>query len=134
MTRINVGIEPRELSNSHLGAEYRELPRLWRQRLVSKAPPHFTLGAGHVLWCAQYPGMLADRFVALVAELDHRGFSPMYREPPGYAISSARAPVSELARARPLLIERIQTRLASGKRAPRWTNREPPSWALLAVS
>lgn len=116
--------------------DYRELPRLWRQRLVSKAPPHFTLGAGHVLWCAQYPGMLADRFAALVAELDYRGFLVQYRTAPerATAASSPRAPQAELDRARPILIERIRARLATAKRSPRWTRREPPDWAMTAMS
>lgn len=34
---------------------------------------------------------------------------------------------------RPLLIARISERLAQMKREPRWTNRQPPAWALPAL-
>jgi hypothetical protein len=106
MTRINIGIEPHELCDKHLLAEYRELPRIWNQRLVSKAPPHFKLGPGHVLWCAQYPRTIADQFSALVAEMLFRGWSPSFLTPPAHAAASpVRAPEQEIARARPLLRE-----------------------------
>lgn len=130
MTRINCGIRASELCDQHLLAEYRELPRLFGARLVSKPPAHFTLGKGHVLWCAQYPRTMADRFDALVTELDYRGFRIQYRAAPVEARTSLlRAPPSELTRARPILIERITTRLATAKREPRWTRRDPPDWA-----
>lgn len=131
MTRINLGIEPAELCDAHLLAEYRELPRIWRFRAVSAAPPHFTLGKGHVLWCAQYPRTLADRFASLVAELEYRGFAPQFRSAlPEAATSDKRAPEHEIARARPILQARIIEKLGTGKRAPRWTMRDRPAWTL----
>lgn len=129
MTRINIGIRADELCDKHLLAEYRELPRLWNQRLVSKPPAHFTLGAGHVLWCAQYPRTLAEQFSALVAEMLHRGWSPSFLSPPAHAsASSMRAPEREIARARPLLQARIRERLETMPSAT-WTRRKRPAWA-----
>jgi deoxyribonuclease (pyrimidine dimer) len=129
MTRINIGIEPHELCDKHLLAEYRELPRIWRARLVSKAPPNFKLGPGHVLWCAQYPRTIADQFSALVAEMLHRGWSPSFLTPPAHAAASpVRAPAQEIARARPLLQARIRERLATMPGAT-WTRRARPRWA-----
>lgn len=129
MTRINVGIPPHELCDAHLIAEYRELPRAWNGKFINKPPLHFTLGTGHVLWCAQYPGMLSDRFVAIVAEMQYRGFSPIFLTPPEFAlISDKRPPLHEVERARPILQERIRSRLSTAKREPKWTNRTKPDW------
>lgn len=130
MTRINLGIDPDELCDAHLLAEYRELPRLWDARLVSMPPQYFTLGTGHVLWCAQYPRTLADRFSDLFAEMLHRGFAPQYRHAPECARRSVlRAPVSELDRARPILQARILERLPAMRRVV-WTSREVPAWVI----
>jgi hypothetical protein len=129
MTRINIGIRPAEMCDKHLLAEYRELPRIWRARLVSKPPPHFKLGPGHVLWCAQYPRTIADQFSAIVAEMLFRGWSPSFLAPPAHAAASpVRAPEQEIARARPLLQARIRERLATMPGAT-WTRRARPRWA-----
>ena len=128
MTRINFGIEPQELCDSHLLGEYRELPRFWNLRLVSKPPQAFTLNKGHVLWCAQYPRTLADRFSDLVDEMLHRGFKPQFLHAPEAArCSTLRAPASEIDRARPILQERILERLPTMRRVV-WTAREAPAW------
>jgi len=130
MTRINLGIEPQELCDSHLLGEYRELPRFWNLRLVSKPPLHFTLNKGHVLWCAQFPRTLAERFADLVAEMQHRGFKPQFlRAPAAARRSTLRAPASELERARPLLQERILAGLPTMRRVV-WTGRAIPVWVL----
>lgn len=73
----------------------------------------------------EYPGTLADRHRALVAEMLHRGFSPAFREPRGDGV---RATEVQLAEARLLVTERIRDRLASMTRVPRWTMRSPPDW------
>ena len=53
MTRINIGIPPKQLTNKHLIAEHREIKRI--PNVISKGkynlksiPPEFTLGKGHV--------------------------------------------------------------------------------------
>jgi len=125
VTRINFGIEPRELCDQHLVAEYKELPRAFN--IVGRSVPGpFRLGTGHVLWCAQFPGTLADRYRALVHEMRYHGFRVNYPEPRG---DGPRATEVQLAAARLLVTDRIRDRLASMARAPRWTNRCPPEWA-----
>lgn len=122
MTRINVGVSPHELCDQHLVAEYRELPRLWNFSSKSKPPSQFKLGAGHVLWCAQYQGMLHDRYVALVREMLDRGMHVSFPEPPESAAHGHRPSDTEIARARPIVLERIAERLSSMKRVPRWSS------------
>lgn len=82
MTRINV-IDPALLSDKHLGAEYRELPRIFG--LVRKAiergetptdkrnPPDYVLGPGHVRFFYPRLGFLAERYRALCTECRNRG-------------------------------------------------------------
>ena len=126
MTRINFGIEPRELCDQHLIAEYKELPRAFAY-VGRTLPGPFRLGTGHVIWCAQYPGTHADRYRGLVSEMQHRGFRVRYPEPRG---DGARASTAQLAVARPIVRERIVLRLSTMQAAPRWAKREPPGWAL----
>lgn len=57
MTRINSSVKPKNLTDSMLNAELRELPRIFTavQKRVSEnkpfndIPSRFTLGTGHVL-------------------------------------------------------------------------------------
>ena len=119
MTRINVGISPSELCDQHLVAEYRELPRLWNMTPKSKAPPRFKLGAGHVLWCLQDPGMLADRYRGLVSEMRRRGMAVNFPDPP--VTDGARPTAEELEEAAILVRERLTERMVTMKRVPKWT-------------
>ena len=85
MTRINV-VEPSELHDLHLLAEYRELPRVfalaehaskdeaWRKR----QPKAYTLGTGHVLFFYDKLRWLSKRHQQLVREMQKRGFSPKF--------------------------------------------------------
>lgn len=123
MTRINVGICPRDLCDQHLLAEYRELPRAFKKP-KGKAPGGFKLGPGHVTWCAQFPGMLAERFLAIVDECQRRGFSVQFKDPPSGALDGERPPTEEVLRARSIVASRIKERLDGMIRnghAPRWT-------------
>jgi hypothetical protein len=121
MTRINVGVDPCELCDQHLVAEYRELPRLWDFQTKSEAPKQFKLGQGHVLWCAQYQGMLADRYMALVMEMKARGFSVSYPEVPSGKLKGERCTDKEIQDAREIVLERIYERYKTMKKPPRWT-------------
>lgn len=81
MTRINV-VPPRELSDKHLGAEYRELPRVFAH--VRKAilrgwratdpryPAEYTLGRGHVLFFYPRLSWVCVRYDLLVQECHRR--------------------------------------------------------------
>lgn len=87
MTRVNV-VEPSELHDLHLLAEYRELPRVfalaeraskddaWRKR----QPEAYTLGTGHVLFFYDKLRWLSKRHKQLVREMQHRGFNPKFTE------------------------------------------------------
>lgn len=79
MTRINVGIPPKELTNKHLIAEHREIKRI--PNVVSKGrynlknvPASFTLGKGHVSFFYNKMGYLKERYQELHAECVARGF------------------------------------------------------------
>ena len=88
MTRINC-VPVRELTRRHLVAEYRELPRIfklakaWHDRDgdVSKLPPHYLLGQGHIRFFYDKLGYLLDRQWALVGEMQRRGHNPKYDNP-----------------------------------------------------
>lgn len=81
MTRINV-IDPSQLTDQHLMAEYRELPMVMgalRRSLVAKngLPPigdRYTLNGGHVKFFYNKGGWLKRRYYALVMELLERGY------------------------------------------------------------
>lgn len=76
MTRINV-VDPGELSNEHLLAEYRELPRLrhaYPRRSPPDIPPTYRLGPGHVTFFYDKGAWLQRRHARLRAEMQRRGF------------------------------------------------------------
>ena len=82
MTRINV-IPPKRLTNQHLLAEYRELPRVFALARVDYNPvPRYTMGTGHVRFFYSRTGYLAARQSAIIAECLARGFDIAHREPP----------------------------------------------------
>lgn len=82
MTRINV-IDPALLSDKHLGAEYRELPRVFglvRQAVARgelptdpQNPAEYLLGKGHVRFFYPRLAFLSQRYMALCAECVDRG-------------------------------------------------------------
>lgn len=89
MTRINV-VPVTELTDKHLVAEYRELPRIFGlvRRAVARgvkrddieAPDEYVLGKGHVKFFYDKLLWLSWRHVYLVNEMERRGFKPNFRE------------------------------------------------------
>ncbi|CAM4097236.1 pyrimidine dimer DNA glycosylase/endonuclease V [Kerstersia similis] len=83
MTRINC-VPVEELTQQHLVAEYRELPRVFglarkaRERDDPRRQNRYVLGAGHVLFFYRRLGYLADRYDALVREMQARGYKPNF--------------------------------------------------------
>ena len=80
MTRINLGIPAKELTNKHLIAEHREIKRI--PNAVSKGrynlknvPASFTLGTGHVSFFYDKLGYLKERYEELYNECIARGFN-----------------------------------------------------------
>lgn len=85
MTRINV-VHPQELTDKHLLAEYRELPRVfgliekWQARgCPDTGVSEYTLGRGHVKFFYDKAMWLAIRYDEIVSEMLKRGFNPQYR-------------------------------------------------------
>ena len=92
MTRINC-IPVEELTNLHLLAEYREMPRIssliwkWYDKTYSATlntfvhptiPRAYCLGAGHVKFFYNKGLYLQKRFEAIVQELTKRGYNLQY--------------------------------------------------------
>ena len=83
MTRINL-VDPKELADQHLVAEYRELfmvgPALQRslrsKNGVTDIPENFTLNKGHVKFFYNKGKYLNNRYNKLIAEMKNRGMNP----------------------------------------------------------
>lgn len=82
MTRINV-IPPADLTDQHLIAEYRELPRVFALARPDPAtPPAYTLGVGHVRFFYPRTGYLTRRQGDIITECLRRGFAITQLEAP----------------------------------------------------
>lgn len=83
MTRINVAIPPKTLTNRHLIAEHREIKRIpntitsGRAKIVD-IPKQFSLGKGHVKFFYNKLGYLKNRYEELYQECLNRGFNVSY--------------------------------------------------------
>lgn len=132
MTRINSAIHPRCLTDQHLKAELRELPRIFtavRKRIdqgkdFNDVPSHFTLGTGHVKFFYDKCAFLTERHIFLRAEFATR-YGHMYEfDPSGYIVAehlcNDYTPTQEERR---LLIERISTRLTESNQIPLYYGR-----------
>lgn len=90
MTRINC-IEPGLLSDKHLGAEYRELPRIFGlvRQAISRGelptdprnPRKYILGAGHCRFFYSRLGWLFERYLSLCDECRSRGRKVSFDNP-----------------------------------------------------
>lgn len=83
MTRINVAIPVKELTNRHLIAEHREIKRIpntitsGRAKIVD-IPKQFTLGKGHVKFFYNKLEYLRKRYEELYQECKNREFNVSY--------------------------------------------------------
>ena len=78
MTRINL-IPVEELSDQHLLAEYRELPRVIKQEVkIDNIPTKYVLGRGHVKWAKYYSVFTLRRYLEITWEMTYRGFKVNY--------------------------------------------------------
>jgi hypothetical protein len=80
MTRINVGVEPKELPDRLLMAEHREIKRIPNcikngRFNLSKIPERFTLGTGHVSFFYNKILYLKKRYQKIYQECLERGFN-----------------------------------------------------------
>lgn len=81
MTRINC-IDPKDLCDKHLIAEYRELPRIaklaqkaYNKNKDRKLPQTYILGTGHVLFFYNKGEYLSKRHNSICTEMLKRGFT-----------------------------------------------------------
>ena len=90
MTRINL-VEPEELMDQHLIAEYREIRLLCSNLkrtldskhgfVESKVPKQFTLNSGHCYFFYNKGKYIEKRYNALMEEMRQRGFEPQHPFP-----------------------------------------------------
>lgn len=143
MTRINT-IDVELLADSHLMAEYRELPMIHgalRRTLKSakgfqpsKVSPHYTLNSGHVYFFFDKKEYLLGRFNKLVAELRFRGYdiNPDSRTI-DWSVFDYVPQISWSPRKEDHLInvERIAFRISQKPHLYRWTKRKVPVYSSL---
>lgn len=127
MTRINV-IPVYELADQHLMAEYRELPRVLKQKInIDGASSTYILGKGHVKWAAAHLGFIYNRYYELIQEMKYRGFNTSFdsiEKPTSdntYNVTDADIKTNR---------ERILDRIRSKPTWYRWTKRNKPSWVI----
>lgn len=135
MTRINL-IPVEELSDQHLIAEYKELPRCIKQDInIFDAPHTYTLGKGHMKWARRNWHFLLNRFSLICSEMDYRGFKRKYSakdlydyfyshykfEKIIYIPSSADLKISR---------DRIKEKLFLKPSFYKWTNRNKPDYII----
>lgn len=135
MTRINI-VDPRELSDQHLLAEYRELPRVIKQERVyiGDAPSTYVLGKGHVKWAVKHGLFCLHRYYHICEEMKYRGFKVnySYEDLAGLAennqitrcTSSYDPTENDLKLSKDRIAEKIKLKPTWYK----WTKRQVPDW------
>lgn len=74
MTRINL-VNVEKLSDQHLIAEYRELPRVIKQDInIKDASETYCLGKGHMKWAKKHSLFCVKRYKEICEEMLFRGF------------------------------------------------------------
>lgn len=79
MTRINAGVDPKELNTKMLIAEHREIKRIPNviksgKAIINNIPFEFTLGIGHVKFFYNKVLYLQKRYFYIYEECIRRGF------------------------------------------------------------
>src|SRR6056300_402616 len=134
MTRINCGISPLGLTDQHLLAEIRELPRIVSCVLSNKytldnIPSSFRLGAGHVKFFCNKIKYLEIRYNSLLEEYAVRFGKGLESDAVTSALCNFKASRSNSTiyndynptkSDKEKLVERISTRITESKQIPRW--------------
>lgn len=119
MTRINIGVPPKTLTNQHLMAEHREMKRI--PNVVGKGrynlknvPPQFTLGKGHVSFFYDKLGYLKERYLEVYNECRARGLNVQsylssWDNVPSHLMNSYKPTQRDI----DIVTERIKDRLAN---------------------
>lgn len=118
MTRINT-IPPERLTDQHLLAEYRELPRVLPlaaaavKRGIILGPLRYTLGKGHVTFFYSRTDYLVRRHAAIVTELLSRGYNLSRREPLVAVVGCGESKWTPTKRDEQVNLDRLRERLRS---------------------
>ena len=137
MTRINL-VDPSALSDQHLRAELRELPRVFSSKIdISDAPERYCLGKGHVKWAKAHPYFIVFRYKDLYKEAMFRGFETSYKPmdlwkkfwdsyygSPQPFKDNYEVSVTDLVRS----MTRIRERYLANPGFYKWTKRKKPAW------
>lgn len=127
MTRINSAIHPSTLSDQHLIAELRELPRIFtavKKRNINKIPfddipPVFKLGNGHVKFFYNKTNFLLKRHNSLREEYKKR-FNKIWQYIPDFDYIENQNDYIPTIQEFNLLKERISERILNSKQIPRY--------------
>ncbi len=134
MTRINL-VEPRELSDQHLIAEYREIFMVGSalQRSIKSKnwectkknlPKRFTLNIGHVKFFYNKGKYLHKRYLKIISEMKSRGMNPdpnrVFKKEqwPNYLYQDWEPKAKDLE----LIRKRIQSKINQKPSWYRWSN------------
>ena len=118
MTRVNL-VPPEVLSDEHLLAEYREIPRVWNKATQYLGPllsGPYRLGKGHVLFFMDKSDYILWRHMHLVQELLRRQINASAIHLPDPGTLSWYPSVDEIQ----INADRIVERLLDSKREPRY--------------
>ncbi len=125
MTRVNV-IPVSELSDQHLVAEYRELPRVLKQNIdISNAPDVYCFGKGHMKWAKKFDYFTAKRYLSILDEMEYRGLHHNYTA--GF-VSERLIDYIPTDKDIEINRERIRQRYLKRPDWYRWTKRDKPTW------
>lgn len=135
MTRINL-IPVEELSDQHLLAEYRELPRVIKQKIdISNAPERYCLGKGHMKWAKKHTMFILYRYGEICDEMKYRGFKFNYEcsDLSYYAMQHCGNEIYNMYSVNnediKLSLDRIIEKIKQKPTWYRWTSRPRPSYA-----
>lgn len=126
MTRINLGISVKSLTDQHLLAEHREIKRLctlyrnWDKNQAS-VPVQFSLGTGHMKFFLDKGLYTYERYRMLHTECLERRFSVEdYRGNWGIYQKQHYNDYHAIPEETELLVERISERILASKQTPRY--------------
>lgn len=129
MTRINANIEPIDLIDQHLLAEYRELIRIPNHVIknndinkYNNLPKDFVLGQGHVKYFYNKQKYLHKRFLLIKQELSKRNIinnitDDLFLNVPEYLYNDIE--YHDLYNGNKLIVERIRERILTMKTMPK---------------
>lgn len=125
MTRINANIDPKNLIDQHLLAEYREMVRIPNAvnkdyakaiSAIETAPKSFKLGTGHVVFHYDKLKYLHKRFKAIKAELTKRNIQNNMEDDMFHNLPQDLYNDVDLTYANPIVMERIVERISGMSR------------------